>query len=347
MAVYEQQLAPYTTFGVQAEAKGIMPFHRFEQLLEWMQQHQKQRSDFLILGGGSNVLFAGKVDAFVWVNQTKGIRLLQDFGQELMLEVESGEPWHALVVACMRQGWYGLENLALIPGTVGAAPIQNIGAYGVELAELLDSVYVYDFHQKEYVWLSVEECDFGYRDSLFKRLKDRFFIQRIRLKLHRNTKKFECSYKALSEYFKAHPQLQPSPKTIFKAVVEIRSSKLPDPNELGNAGSFFKNPVVDQAQFDALKAEYPDIPSFAATGGIKVPAAWLIEQSGLKGAREGDCGTYEKQPLVLVNYGRATGQELWAFAQSVQQKVHQQFGILLQPEVNILGAHAPLKAAEL
>lgn len=328
-------LRQYTSFKVSSQAKALMVFHSLKELQDAFKR-LKHESALLILGGGSNVLFADPFDGVVLLNQTKGIKLLEESEEQVLIEVKSGENWHELVQYCLSKSWFGLENLALIPGTVGAAPIQNIGAYGVELANFLYRLTAYKLDDFSETIFSNEACEFGYRDSFFKRNKGQYFIESVQLKLHKDSQKVNLEYEALSNYLKEKSRSSLNCYDLFDAVVAIRSSKLPDPNKLGNAGSFFKNPVVEFQLFEKIQHEYPHIPFYSIKEGVKIPAAWLIDQAGFKGKRVGDVGTYEKQALVLVNHGEASGGEVWSFAKQIQRVVKEAFGIELQPEVNIV-----------
>jgi UDP-N-acetylmuramate dehydrogenase len=329
-------LAPYNTFGIDAKASSLAVVADENELIQLLMQWQGDRP--FILGGGSNILLTGDIAGLVIKNEIRGKIAQQQQDEKVLLEVGAGENWHELVCWTIDQGYGGLENLSLIPGTVGAAPIQNIGAYGVELEQV--------FHQLEAIQLETGEkrifnhadCKFGYRSSVFKHeLKGQFCITRVVLRLTTQNHRIATSYGAIRKMLAERHIQEPTPKEISEVVIAIRSSKLPDPKVLGNSGSFFKNPVIEDVQFEALKQAYPDIPHYpAGTGKIKLPAAWLIDQCGWKGKRSGDAGTYEKQALVLVNHGTATGKELWAFAQQIQQSVALKFGIRLQPEVNVL-----------
>jgi UDP-N-acetylmuramate dehydrogenase len=289
-----------------------------------------------IIGGGSNILCTQAPKGLVILNRTKGIRVLHEDAAEVLVEVASGEVWHEFVLYALAQGWNGIENLALIPGTVGAAPIQNIGAYGVEVKDVIESVTYWDWEQKTYVCLSQADCHFAYRESVFKNeLKDRFFISSVNFRLSK-TPKLHTAYGAIEEELRQMNIASPSAQDVATAVMRIRSSKLPDPKVVGNAGSFFKNPTVPVQQLLDLKKEYPNIPSYpVADKWVKVPAAWLIEQCGWKGFRRGDYGVHAKQALVLVNYASANGAEIWQLSTEIIASVNERFGISLEREVQV------------
>jgi UDP-N-acetylmuramate dehydrogenase len=287
----------------------------------------------LVLGGGSNLLLTGDFDGLVIKVEVPGLRDLGDSGDAWQVEVGAGENWHATVERLLAMGRPGLENLALIPGNCGAAPIQNIGAYGMELAERFDSLMAWDFEANQTVRMSAADCDFGYRDSVFKRqLAGRRIVLSITLAL---PKRWEpvAGYADVAHEFKARGIGRLAAREIFDAVVAIRRRKLPDPAAVGNAGSFFKNPIVTRDEHRALIAHHPSLVGYPLPGGrFKLAAAWLIDAAGLKGATRGRAGVYEKQALVLVNRGGATGAEILALAREVQDKVAEKFGLWLEPE---------------
>jgi UDP-N-acetylmuramate dehydrogenase len=289
-----------------------------------------------IIGGGSNILCTQAPKGLVILNRTKGIRVLHEDAAEVLVEVASGEVWHEFVLYALAQGWNGIENLALIPGTVGAAPIQNIGAYGVEVKDCIDSVNYWDWQAQKLNSLSHEECQFAYRESIFKHeLKDRFFISSVVFRLSKQMK-LHTTYGAIEEELKQMNILSPNAQDVADAVMRIRRSKLPDPKVVGNAGSFFKNPTVSLQQLLDLKKQYPSMPSFPVTEQlVKVPAAWLIEQCGWKGYRKGDYGVHTHQALVLVNYAAAAGADIWQLSSDIVASVQARFGISLEREVQV------------
>ena len=293
---------------------------------------------FMFLGGGSNVLFCKDYEGLVIKNAIKGIHVVEEDETTVTLKVYSGELWHDLVMYCVERNWGGIENLSLIPGTVGAAPMQNIGAYGVELEKVFIELEAFNLHTFELHTFNKTACAFGYRESVFKRqLKGLYFIYSVTIRLQKKpvvNVEYGDILQVLAD--KGLDQSTASIKDVSNAVIQIRSSKLPDPKVLGNSGSFFKNPVISQEQFDQLKSQYPDIKGFPNEAGVKVPAAWLIEQCGWKGKRVGETGSHAKQALVLVNYGNASGNEVYQMAFTIIQSVKDTFGVQLEPEVNII-----------
>ncbi|MGH1335720.1 MAG: UDP-N-acetylmuramate dehydrogenase [Aureispira sp.] len=320
------------TFGMPIHAQDYIKIQQVEDLLACLPLSGK----FLILGGGSNVLFTQDFEGCVLHNQIKGIEVVKEEEEAVYVRVGGGEVWHDLVEWCLGQGYSGIENLSLIPGSVGAAPIQNIGAYGVELKDVFYSLEGIELATGTLHQFVVEECAFGYRDSVFKRkYKGQYFITKVTLRLPKQAT-LNFSYGAIQAQLQKNETL-PSPKSISEAVIQIRQQKLPDPKQIGNAGSFFKNPIINKEKGEALQVRYPNVPLYpAGTGQVKLAAGWLIDQLGWKGYRKGDAGVHAHQALVLVNHGQATGAELWALAQEVQASVQEHFGILLEPEVNII-----------
>lgn len=324
------------TFGLQVDAlvfSGIPDKATLEAI--WKTNLLLQSSP-LVLGGGSNILFTKNYPGLVLKNMLLGKRILRESDTDIEVEIASGENWHQTVLWAVEQGFGGIENLSLIPGSAGAAPIQNIGAYGVELEQVFQRLEAFDMLEGKYIELSHAECHFGYRDSIFKHeAKGRFFITSMVLKLHKKSA-VNTQYGDIQQTLEGWGIAKPGIADVSRAVTHIRQTKLPDPAIIGNCGSFFKNPVIPTEQFHILQSNFPDIRSFpAAEGYTKVPAAWLIEQCGWKGHRRGDAGVHEKQALVLVNYGSATGREIFALARDVQQSVVDKFGISLEMEVNI------------
>ena len=329
-------LKPFTTFGIDQKAKYFTRVGSLSGLKAALLAAKEQQLPVFILGGGSNILLTRDIDALVIKLEIKGINLVKEEGDQLLVEVGAGEMWHELVLHSITQDWAGLENLSLIPGTVGASPMQNIGAYGVEIKDVFDSLQAMHRVTLEMHSFDAEACQFGYRESVFKQtLKDQYVITSVTFRLSK-TPKFHLEYGAIREVLAANGIEQPSIRAISDAVIQIRQSKLPDPKEIGNAGSFFKNPTIANAQFDALKAEYPSIPGYPSAEGVKVAAGWLIEHAGWKGKRIGDVGVHAKQALVLVNYGGGSGEELKSLSEQIQASVFEKFGINLQPEVNFI-----------
>ncbi len=291
----------------------------------------------LILGGGSNILFTRDFDGWVLKNEIRGVELIREDEHYVYVRAGAGENWHGFVQYCLQRNWAGVENLSLIPGNVGATPMQNIGAYGVEIKEVFFELEAWSLEDGKVYAFSVNDCDFGYRDSIFKkRHKDRFVILNVVYRLNK-IPKFNIAYGAIREELDNMGVQELSIQAISEAVIHIRRSKLPDPAEIGNAGSFFKNPVVDGPQFAALKVELPGIVGFPnADGTVKLAAGWLIEQCGWKGYRKGDAGCHAQQALVLVNYGEASGAEIYALSEEILQSVKRKFGVVLEREVNII-----------
>lgn len=326
-------LKSFNTFGLDVYASSLLRVKSLDQLHQALSQPSEKK---LILGGGSNILFTQDFLGLVIKNEIPGKDILQENENTVLLKIGAGENWHDLVTYCVENNWYGIENLALIPGTVGAAPMQNIGAYGVELADVfvsLDAIHRETYETKNFL---LDECEFGYRSSVFKtKLRDQYVITHVTLKLNKHGK-LNLAYAALNNYL-SEKNIAPTLQDVYQAVIAIRQSKLPDPNEIGNAGSFFKNPMIDKAHFLALQNEYANIPFFTESENkIKIPAAWLIEQCGFKGQRFGDAGVHQHQALVLVNYGHAKGNELLALSERIQTAVKQKFNIELIAEVNIV-----------
>jgi UDP-N-acetylmuramate dehydrogenase len=332
-------LFPYNTFGIHATARYFVTITSLEQALDVFESELFHKHPVLILGGGSNILLTKDFDGLVIRNAIEGISVVHEGDATLQLKVGSGESWHGLVMHCVEQDLGGIENLSLIPGTVGAAPMQNIGAYGVEIREVISSVEAVEMKTGAVRTFSQDECAFGYRESIFKQhLKGKYFISSITLTLTKKDHRFNVSYGAILEVLKEKKVKDLSIRAISEAVIDIRRKKLPDPSKIGNAGSFFKNPSVDAAVFTALKNDFPAIPSFAAENNlVKIPAAWLIEQCGWKGKTVGNIGVHKHQALVLVNYGNGEGTKIWELAMEIQSSVKEKFHILLQPEVNVIG----------
>ena len=329
-------LKPFTTFGIDKKAKFFTTVETLDELKAALLAAKEKQLPVFILGGGSNILLTRDIDGLVIKLEIKGINLVKEDGDQLWVEVGAGEMWHELVLHCIAQDWAGLENLSLIPGTVGASPMQNIGAYGVEIKDVFDSLMAMNRETLELQSFDAEACRFGYRESVFKQtFKDQFVITSVTFRLSK-TPNFHLEYGAIREVLAANGIDQPSIRAISDAVIQIRQSKLPDPKEIGNAGSFFKNPTIPNAQFDALKASYPSIPGYPSTEGVKVAAGWLIEQTGWKDKRIGEVGVHAKQALVLVNYGGGTGEEIKKLSEQIQASVYDKFGVQLQAEVNFI-----------
>lgn len=330
-------LEPLNTFHIAAKAHYyslIKEKHILQQLLE---DSSLKNLPKLILGGGSNVLFVRDFEGLVIQIGLEGIQKLEEDNNHILLRVGAGMLWHQLVLYCIEKEYAGIENLSLIPGTVGAAPIQNIGAYGVELSEVFESLEALEISTGVIKEFKKEDCAFGYRDSVFKnKLQGQYIILYVTLRLYKQPI-FHTSYGTIQATLTARGIKQLSIKAISDAIIQIRQQKLPDPALIGNAGSFFKNPIVNQNMATKIKNEYPNLPIYPQPDGqVKLSAAWLIEQCGWKGYRRGAVGIYPNQALILVNYGGATGQEIYQLAQEIQQSVFKKFDITLVPEVNIL-----------
>ncbi|MCB9288784.1 MAG: UDP-N-acetylmuramate dehydrogenase [Lewinellaceae bacterium] len=324
------------SFGVEATARYFEEVHTTEELQETLRQWRGERP--FILGGGSNILFTGNVGRLVIKNAISGRAVTHRSGNKSRVTAGGGENWHELVLWCLKRELGGIENLSLIPGTAGAAPIQNIGAYGCELQDVFHHLEAVELDTGAVHTFDKEACRFGYRDSIFKRaLKGKFCITHLTLELTTANHRINTSYGAIRQMLEEQGINTPTIHDISRAVIAIRSAKLPDPAVLGNSGSFFKNPELSEKQFAALQQQFENIPSYPTTPGyVKVPAGWLIEQAGWKGRRIGDAGCYEKQALVLVNHGQATGKEIYELALEIQQSVDEKFGVRLEMEVNVV-----------
>lgn len=325
------------TFGIDVKAKRFVQITSEAELQEILLHPQLNKDNLFVIGSGSNLLFVNDFDGTILKNEIKGVSEQKLDNRKVLLSIGAGENWDDIVNYAVGKNYYGIENLSLIPGSAGAAPIQNIGAYGAELKDVFHSLegYFVDTFEKKTFYL--EDCDFDYRDSIFKReLKGKLIITKINLILSLE-KKINLTYAVLKAYFEERNIENPLLRQVREAVINIRKSKLPDPAKLGNAGSFFKNPKVSKEELDKLKEKYPGIPFYPSEKEFfKIAAGWLIEKAGLKGKRIGNAGTHNEQALVIVNYGGATGQEILEFAKHIQQKVLDEFGILLEPEVNII-----------
>ncbi len=331
-------LSFFNTLGIPANAPLFTEITDKNQLAELAAFGFFDQENWFVFGGGSNVLFKSDLDSAVIRMAITGINVVAESDKEIKVQIGAGEDWHTVVEWAVNRNYGGIENLALIPGTSGAAPIQNIGAYGVELAEVFEELELFNPETKKFQKLAKKECRFGYRDSIFKHeLKGKTVITSITLKLKKAGYKVNSSYASLENYLKERGVESPQIKDVFDAVVAVRQSKLPDPELIGNAGSFFKNPVLDYQTHQALKNKYSEMPSFQVEEeSYKIPAGWLIEKTGWKGKRIGNVGCYKNQALVIVNHGGASGEEIMKFAGKVQKSVRNKFGIDLVPEVNII-----------
>lgn len=330
-------LKPYNTFGIEASARYYAAFHNVDALAELLNPILQTLNEKLILGGGSNILLTKDVDGMVLHNRIGGIEVVDEDNRHVYVKAGAGENWHQFVLYCIDHGLAGVENLSLIPGSVGASPMQNIGAYGVEIKDVFHELEAYHLQDNALQRFSLNDCQFGYRESIFKRkYKGQFVITSVTYRLHKHPQ-FNTSYGAIQQELDAMGVQALSIGLIAQAVINIRSSKLPDWKVVGNAGSFFKNPVVSSTQFRQLKEQFPGVVAYPVDEHTtKLAAGWLIEQCGWKGVRRGDAGCYPKQALVLVNYGHATGAEIYALSEEIIQSVAQKFGVVLEREVNII-----------
>ncbi len=330
-------LLPYNTFGFDVKARYFVSITSEDQLREILSSSEWQHIPKLIVGGGSNILLTNHVHALVIHIEIKGIEVVEEDSEHVVVRSGAGENWHAFVLHCVENGYAGVENLSLIPGTVGAAPMQNIGAYGVEIKDVFDHLEAVEIKTGKLRIFTAEQCAFGYRESVFKRsLKDQFIITAVSFRLSKNPE-FRVSYGDIRQTLEEMQVQELSLSTLSAAVCKIRQSKLPDPKELGNAGSFFKNPEIPNENFAALKERFPTLPGYPTSPNqTKVPAGWLIEQAGWKGFREGPVGVHARQALVLVHYGEGRGEQILALSRQIQASVYDKFGILLTPEVNVI-----------
>jgi UDP-N-acetylmuramate dehydrogenase len=327
-------LKAYNTFGIDVNAKRFIRVISVYQL----QQLLKVEKDVFLISGGSNMLLTKDIDKLVVHIDIRGISIDKEDDNFVYLTVNAGENWHEFVLYCVAQNYGGLENLSLIPGNVGTCPIQNIGAYGVEVKDTITKLEAINIETTKLHTFSNDDCNFGYRNSIFKnKVKGEFVITSVAFKLTKQNHNLNTSYGAIETELSSKNIINPSLKDISNAVIAIRQTKLPDPKEIGNSGSFFKNPVITKSAFINLQKEYPNIPSYAISENeVKVPAGWLIETAGFKGKRFGDYGVHEKQALVLVNYNNASGKDIYTLAEEIQKHILNQFKIDLEIEVNII-----------
>ncbi|MBL0308748.1 MAG: UDP-N-acetylmuramate dehydrogenase [Bacteroidetes bacterium] len=338
-----KSLKSFNTFGIEASAKYFTEVGSVESFSELFHHSIFQTEKKMILGGGSNILFTGDFDGLVIHNAIMGLQVISEGETQVLVKAGAGELWHKLVLWCIQNGYAGLENLSLIPGLVGAGPMQNIGAYGVEIKDVFYELEAISMKTGELVRFSLADCQFGYRESAFKnKYKNDFFITSVTLRLAkinspRSTYTFRVDYGDIKATLAEMNIQNLSLEAVSHAVCKIRNHKLPNPKELGNAGSFFKNPTISKAAFDELIAKNPLIPNYPlADGSVKIPAGWLIEQCAWKGKVVGHTGSHKMQALVLVNYGGATGAEVWQLAQDIRQSVKDKFGIEISTEVNVV-----------
>jgi UDP-N-acetylmuramate dehydrogenase len=330
-------LLPYNTFGIDCQARWYMELNSEEKALEFLVDNLHHEHPVWILGGGSNVLLTGDLDGLVIRNTILGREVVREDEKYVWLKVGAGENWHELVLFCLDQHWGGIENLSLIPGCVGAAPIQNIGAYGVELKDVFVELSALRLNTGVPRLFRAQDCQFGYRDSYFKRQgQGKYLITSVTLKLNKAPHPLHTSYGAIARELNQNYTTPYTIRDVSETVIRIRQSKLPDPAQIGNAGSFFKNPVLSKETFHKLGAAYPQMPHYPqADGQVKVPAGWLIQTAGWKGKRQDNYGVHAQQALVLVNYGGANGHAIYALSQEILEDVAAKFGIELEREVNI------------
>jgi UDP-N-acetylmuramate dehydrogenase len=331
-------LKPYNTFGIDAKARFFISIDSVEKLKTVLSLEQFKSAKKLFIGGGSNLLLLNDFDGLVIKIEISGIDKVTETENGVILKAGAGVIWHEFVMYCVDNRFYGVENLSLIPGTVGAAPMQNIGAYGVEIKDVFESLQALNTSKLEIETFNLEKCRFGYRESIFKHeAKDKYVILNVSFNLQKNGN-LNLEYGAIKDTLSQMQISNPTLKEVSEAVISIRKSKLPDPAEIGNSGSFFKNPEIPKTRFEKLKEKYPNAPSYPVNENlVKVPAGWLIEQAGWKGHREGNVGVHARQALVLVNYGGGTGIEIKALAEKIQKSVFEKYGIEINPEVNFIG----------
>ena len=331
-----KSLKDFNTFGIDVKASQFCSISSVAQLQKILSENDI--SNLFILGGGSNLLLTKDIEGLVLHLNIKGIEVIKETENEVFLKVNSGENWHEFVQYCIKNNFGGVENLSLIPGNVGTAPIQNIGAYGVELKDVFYSCNTIETRTNKEKTFTNKDCKFGYRNSIFKNeAKGKYIITDVTFSLTKKKHKLSTSYGAIQTELEKNNITNPTISDVSKAVISIRKSKLPDPAEIGNSGSFFKNPVIDNQSFNEFRLQNPEAPFYEVSPTqYKIPAGWLIEQCGFKGKRFGDAGVHKKQALVLVNYGNATGKEIWELALKIQETVKNSFSIFIEPEVNVI-----------
>lgn len=329
-------LKDYNTFGINAKAKQYLNVENLDQLKNILKDNTSE--NLFILGGGSNLLLTKDIDTLVLHINLKGIRVKSQTETHVVVEAQAGENWHSFVLWCIEKGYGGVENLSLIPGNIGTAPMQNIGAYGVEIKDVFNNCEAITIKDQSTRLFSKADCKFGYRESVFKQeLKGQYIITSVCLKLTKSNHNLKIDYGAIKTELEALHIEHPSIKDISNAVINIRQSKLPDPKDIGNSGSFFKNPIISKLDFLDLQKQFPKIPHYVVSDSeVKIPAGWLIETAGFKGKRFGDYGVHNKQALVLVNYGNAKGIDIFQLAQLIQKTVFRLFNISIETEVNII-----------
>lgn len=331
-------LKPYNTFGLDANSQQFVSVISIEELQKVLQSEKAKSQPLFVLGGGSNILLTKDVEGLTLKVEIEGIEVVEETDNHVLVKVGAGVVWHDFVLYSLAKDWGGIENLSLIPGTVGAAPMQNIGAYGVEIKEVFEKLHAVNRITGEIEVFDKDACQFGYRESIFKNTsKNKYVIAEVYFRLTKQNHHLNTTYGAIEDTLKEMGIKNPTIQDVSRAVIAIRQSKLPDPKKIGNSGSFFKNPTIDKIDYEQLKIDYPDMPGYQLPENmVKVPAGWLIEQCGWKGFRENDIGIHKNQALVLVNYGGGRGNDLWQLAQQVQASVRKKFGIELSPEVNVI-----------
>ncbi len=331
-----KSLKNYNTFGIDAKAKLFASVTTIDSLKNILKTNTE--TDIFVLGGGSNLLLTKDINALVLHINLKGIKIIEETDEAVIVEAMAGENWHEFVLHCIENDYGGIENLSLIPGNVGTAPIQNIGAYGVELKDVFESCKAISINNQTTKTFRKEDCNFGYRNSIFKNeTKGKYVIISVRFRLTKNKHLLKTSYGAIAKKLEENHIVNPTIKDVSEAVIAIRNSKLPNPEEIGNSGSFFKNPIISGKEFNRFIAKNPTVPFYKLPENTyKIPAGWLIEKAGFKGKRFGDTGVHKNQALVLVNYGNATGNEIWELAKTIQKTVQSKFDIFLEPEVNVI-----------
>ena len=337
MEIQDQySLKKHNTFGIEAKAKKFIAVHSVDELTQVLHQNKEEKK--FVLGGGSNMLLTKDIDALVIHIDLKGKKIIDENDDFVWVESQAGENWHEFVLWTISQNFGGLENMSLIPGNVGTTPVQNIGAYGTEIKDTFISCKAVDIENQQLKEFSKAECQFGYRESVFKNeQKDKYIIASVVFKLTKKNHKINISYGDIAGELNKNNIVEPTLNDISNAVITIRQSKLPDPKELGNSGSFFKNPIVLKSEFNAIHKRFPEMKYYdISETEVKVPAGWLIEQAGFKGKRFGDAGIHKNQALVLVNYGNATGQEILNISKDIQNTIFEKFGIRIEAEVNVI-----------
>lgn len=337
MKIYSNfSLKTYNTFGIEAKAKHFVAVHTIADLKTILEQNKNKKK--FILGGGSNMLLTKDIDALVIHIDLKGLKIISENDDFVWVESKAGENWHEFVLWTLDQNFGGLENMSLIPGNVGTTPVQNIGAYGTEIKDTFISCEAMKIENQEIKMFTKEECHFGYRESIFKNVaKDQYIITSVVYKLTKRNHKINISYGDISAELSKNNIINPSLKEVSNAVITIRESKLPNPKELGNSGSFFKNPIILKKDFEKIHQLFPEMKYYEVSETeVKIPAGWLIEQAGFKGKRFGDAGIHKNQALVLVNYGNATGKEILDISENIQDTIYKTFGIKIEAEVNVI-----------